>query len=227
MTTRLPACAKTCGLPKGAPFSPRRPRGAGERARPALRPETTNARRYGADPPAALTELRGAAETSLLAAAGIPPALVSMQDGTAQRESYRRFIHTTIEPLGHILAAEIERKLELPARFDFDRLTASLDLSGRARAFQSLVKGGMAAGGRGRSCATDGGGPMNEIIRVLGEGAPDEFGDRAPGGTLYELPATVRPMPSTLVGDDKAETGRQYFQITIDTTADGTPRPGS
>ena len=67
---------------------------------------------------------------------------------------------------------------------------------------------------------------MNEIIRVLGEGAPDEFGDRAPGGTLYELPATVRPMPSTLVGDDKAETGRQYFQITIDTTADGTPRPG-
>ena len=103
------------------------------------------ARRYGANPPATLTDLRGAAETSLLAAAGIPPALVSMQDGTAQRESYRRFIHTTVEPLGHILAAEIERKLELPARFDFDRLTASLDLSGRARAFQSLVKGGMAA----------------------------------------------------------------------------------
>ena len=67
---------------------------------------------------------------------------------------------------------------------------------------------------------------MNEIIRILGAGQPDKWGDPQPGETLYELPATVRPMPSSLVGDDKAETGRQYFQITIDTTADGTPRPG-
>ena len=67
---------------------------------------------------------------------------------------------------------------------------------------------------------------MNEIIRVIGDGVPNKWGDPQPGQTLYELPATVRPMPSSLVGDDKALTDRQYFQITIDATADGTPRTG-
>ena len=46
-------------------------------------------------------------------------------------------------PLGDLLAAELADKLAAPRlRLTFDRLFAS-DLSGRARAFGSLVQGGM------------------------------------------------------------------------------------
>ena len=48
-----------------------------------------------------------------------------------------------IAPLGRIAAAELSAKLETSIRLDWSELRAG-DISGRARAFQSLVNGGMA-----------------------------------------------------------------------------------
>ena len=66
-------------------------------------------------------------------------------DAAGQRESWRRFLHGSVQPLGDLLAVELADKLDTPGlRLTFDRLMAS-DLSGRARAFGSLVQGGMDA----------------------------------------------------------------------------------
>ena len=48
-----------------------------------------------------------------------------------------------MQPLSLLVAAELAEKLDVPdLALSFDKLFAS-DLSGRARAFGSLVKGGM------------------------------------------------------------------------------------
>ena len=79
------------------------------------------------------------------AAVGVPVAMFTDSDGTGQRESFRRFLHATIVPLSRIVAAELSAKLDGEVTLSFDRLFAG-DLSGRARAFQSLVGGGMDPG---------------------------------------------------------------------------------
>ena len=64
-------------------------------------------------------------------------------DAAGQRESWRRFLHGSVQPLGDLLAGELAVKLDVPGlRLTFDRLMAS-DLSGRARALQSMVGAGM------------------------------------------------------------------------------------
>ena len=102
------------------------------------------ARRMGANPPATLGTLRGDSGTDLLAAAGVPPSLaLGNADGTAQREAWRRFLHGAVSPLANLVAAELRAKLDTPAlALDFGELHAS-DVMGRARAYGSLVKGGM------------------------------------------------------------------------------------
>ena len=99
--------------------------------------------RYGYSAPESLEAVRTRAGRDVLAACGVPVELIEVADGTGQREAYRRFLHTTLEPLGRMIAAEVRRKMDAPAfAFDFRGLMAS-DLAGRARAFQSLVGGGM------------------------------------------------------------------------------------
>ena len=98
--------------------------------------------RVGPNPPPVLISLRESAERSVYAAAGVPP-LSSNQDGGSQRESMRRFLHSTLAPVGVIAAAELALKLDTPGlTFAFDKLFAA-DISGKARAFQSMVGGGM------------------------------------------------------------------------------------
>ncbi len=100
-------------------------------------------RRLGADPPATLPELRRQAEESVLAAAGIPVTVLGGATGAgASREAYRQFLHSTIAPVADDVAAQIGAQLGSDISFDFSKLFAS-DLSGRARAFQSMVGGGM------------------------------------------------------------------------------------
>ena len=100
--------------------------------------------RIGADPPASVVSLRSDAAQAVLSACGVPPPLVAPGDGTAAREAWRRFLHGTIHPLGETIREEAAEKLGVPdLAISFDRLFAS-DLSGRARAFQSMVNGGMA-----------------------------------------------------------------------------------
>ena len=53
-----------------------------------------------------------------------------------------RLMHSTIQPLGRLVSAELSAKLEADVTLSFDGLFAA-DLSGRARAFQSMVGGGM------------------------------------------------------------------------------------
>ena len=98
--------------------------------------------RIGESPPDAMIQLAAQATTEVLAACGVPVELTTGGDGTSLREAYRRFLHATIAPLGRIVMTELRDKLHPSIGLGFDRLFAA-DVSGRARAFQSLVGGGM------------------------------------------------------------------------------------
>ena len=100
------------------------------------------ATRLGPAPPASMPELMGQGFTEVLAACGVPPGMFQKMGDSGQREAYRRFVTLTIEPLGRMVEAELSAKLETKIGLDFSSLYAH-DLAGRARAFQSMVGGGM------------------------------------------------------------------------------------
>ena len=65
------------------------------------------------------------------------------QDASAARELFRQFLHSTIAPVAEIITPELADKLDTPdLAFNFDSLFAS-DLTGRARAYGTLVNAGM------------------------------------------------------------------------------------
>ena len=99
-------------------------------------------KRIGPDPPDSMAFLKRDNMYSILAAFGVPIELVTASDGTGQREAWRRCLHGTIQPLGVIVTDELSRVYSRPVTISFDRLMAS-DIQGRARAFQSMVGGGM------------------------------------------------------------------------------------
>ena len=99
--------------------------------------------RLGANPPDALVSLRNDADRLVLATLGVPVGLLEKVDGAAMRESWRQLLHATIAPLGRMVETELRNKLDAPAlTFSWSELRAS-DIAGRARAFGSLVNGGM------------------------------------------------------------------------------------
>ncbi len=114
------------------------------------RTQEWTARRLGASPPRELVELRYQATASLLAVYGVSPAIMGLSQGgtgiapAGQREAWRQFLHATVQPIARLIEHEASLKLGKDIRFGFDRLFAS-DLQGRARAFQSMVAGGMDA----------------------------------------------------------------------------------
>ena len=101
--------------------------------------------RIGANPPAAFTSLRTDSAQAVLAACGVSGRVVCPRaTRPASVNPGAGFLHGSVAPLAELLGAELREKLEVPdLRLSFDKLFAS-DLSGRARAFQSLVNGGMA-----------------------------------------------------------------------------------
>ena len=105
-------------------------------------PADWQARRLGFNPPEAVLGARESVYRGILAAAGIPPALFGEGRTEGKREALRQFLHSTLQPFGDMIAGEATAKLAAPVRFGFDRLFAS-DIQGRARAFKSLVDGGM------------------------------------------------------------------------------------
>ena len=115
--------------------------GYGEGASAAPRKDWV-ASRLGPNPPATMEAVMGRGFSEVLSACGCPPGLFLESDGTSQRESYRRYFSLTVEPLAGLLAAELSVKLEEPIGLSFQGRFAA-DLSGRARAFQSMVKAGM------------------------------------------------------------------------------------
>ena len=99
--------------------------------------------RIGFSPPEGLVKLRPQVEDSILSALATPPDLI--RGGTqaqANREAWRQYLHGTVEPLAKVCATEFREKLHPDITLSFDALKAS-DVQGRARAFQSLVAGGM------------------------------------------------------------------------------------
>ena len=88
-------------------------------------------------------ELRSGVVGSILAAAGVPPALVAADTPTAaMREAFRQFLFSAIAPVGRIVALEAQRVLGGSGTLDWSALSAS-DITGRARAYGSLTKAGM------------------------------------------------------------------------------------
>ena len=110
-------------------------------------------KRVGQDPPENLLKLRQAAEYSVFAACGLPPALFSPDatDGVL-REGQRQALHAFIEPAARFVEAEARDKLDVELRLDFDALRAA-DLRGRSQAIKALVEAGV---------------PLDEALRRAG-----------------------------------------------------------
>lgn len=102
--------------------------------------------RFGSEFDPTAPALREQAASDLLAALGIPPALLGRTgDGTGSREAMRQFLHGSLQPLAARIATELSDKLDAKSvRFDFTELFAA-DIQGRARAYGSLTKAGMDA----------------------------------------------------------------------------------
>lgn len=101
------------------------------------------ARRFGANPPPQLADLRKQATRDVVAACGIPPVLWEGGEGAALREGYRQLLYTTLLPLAAVITAEVRSKLPLPMfSLDFNAIGAT-DIAGRARAYHSLTDAGM------------------------------------------------------------------------------------
>ena len=99
-------------------------------------------KRIGANPPQTLVTLYDYALRASLASLGVPIELVISADGTGKREAWRQFLWGSVVPLSKRVEEELSKLSSERIILNFDELQAS-DISGRARAFQSLVGGGM------------------------------------------------------------------------------------
>ena len=121
------------------------------------------AKRLGPTTPESLVALRNDADRAVSNACGIPVSLLEEADGTAQRESWRRFLFGSVAPLGRIIETEFKAK-GLDVRLTWDELRAS-DLQGRARAFGSMVKSGISGADAARLAGLE----IQDPVRVEGE----------------------------------------------------------
>ena len=99
--------------------------------------------RFGAEPPASLVQLVTIASQEVYSACGLNQALWGGSQAAAVREAWRLCLFGVLSPLGRMVESELQDKLEDTVTLSWQELRAS-DLSGRARAFQSMVGGGMA-----------------------------------------------------------------------------------
>ena len=100
------------------------------------------AKRFGPSPPSAMVELMQTVRNEIFSACGIPPGMYVVGAASSIREAWRLALFSTIGPLGRIILTELRAKLDTDLDVGWDELRAS-DVQGRARAFQSLVGGGM------------------------------------------------------------------------------------
>lgn len=99
-------------------------------------------RRLGPDIPESNIELYKEINRMILTACGLPTEIIDGRtEGTSNREAWRRFLHSTLQPLAKLVQAQAA-EVDLIVEFSFESLMAS-DIAGRARAFGSLVQGGM------------------------------------------------------------------------------------
>ena len=99
--------------------------------------------RIGASPPDSLGSLRSDSAHAVMAACGVPPGLADPRaEGGGQRESFRRFIYSTVHPAADMVAQELSEKLDRPFEISFSR-TMAADIVGKSRAFSALVRSGV------------------------------------------------------------------------------------
>ena len=96
-------------------------------------------RKFGFGSPAELINLRSEAFMNVLQSCGLNPDLVMRADGTGQRESLRRWANVNLNGLVQRVQTSLRKSLEIDdLKLSIEPLMAS-DLSGKARAFASLV----------------------------------------------------------------------------------------
>ncbi len=105
-------------------------------------PSEWQTRHFGPQPPAAMVETAKMARSEALGAMGLNEALFGGADSAALREAWRMALFSLIAPLGQLVQSELRAKLDSSITLSWTELRAS-DLAGRARAWQSLVSGGM------------------------------------------------------------------------------------
>ena len=98
-------------------------------------------KRFGADPPDGMVKLMETATREVWSACGFNASLFEGNQASAVREAWRLALFGVLSPLGRLVETELRAKLG-DVTLDWSELRAS-DLSGRARAFQSMVGGGM------------------------------------------------------------------------------------
>ena len=98
-------------------------------------------KRFGAAPPEALVELLEVSSREVWAACGFNASLFEGNQAAGVREAWRLALFGVLSPLGRLVQTELRAKLG-DVTLDWSELRAS-DLSGRARAFQSMVGAGM------------------------------------------------------------------------------------
>ena len=100
-------------------------------------------KRLGANIPTSSVELRRDVFESILSQCGIPPGLASGEGSSqGQRESFRQFIFSSVEPIAKIIEAELSKKLEDDIKLNFSN-TYAADIAARSSAFKKLVESGM------------------------------------------------------------------------------------
>ena len=98
--------------------------------------------RFGAEPPASMVELVSVASQEVYSACGLNSGLWGGSQAAAVREAWRLALFGVLSPLGRLVEAELKDKLDDEVSLSWQELRAP-DLSGRARAFQSMVGAGM------------------------------------------------------------------------------------
>ena len=98
---------------------------------------------FGPSVGAGMVETAKMARSEALAALGLNEAIFGGADSAALREAWRLALFSLIAPLGNLVESELQAKIDPGISLSWTELRAS-DLAGRARAWQSLVKGGMA-----------------------------------------------------------------------------------
>lgn len=100
-------------------------------------------RLFGPAPKDTAVALRTDVAEAVRSACGVPISLDSRSDGTAQRESFRRWHHSSLLPVAEIIREAAAVALQQPdLRIEFPRLSAA-DLTGKARATGQLVTAGV------------------------------------------------------------------------------------
>ena len=98
--------------------------------------------RFGPEPSRPLIEQAKLASAEVMSACGFNPALFQAGDAASLREAYRIGLAGVIQPLSKLVQGEIAEKLDSGISIGFVEARAA-DLTGRARAVQSLVGAGM------------------------------------------------------------------------------------